>query len=662
MMLDMILGIHSPTRRAAHLLVAGMLLAAVGCTPEGVINKTKYDGKKITNTCDQFQAEVKALMEANAGVATLRVAEYDNSQFDTYFLEPGQFEQRGDTLYFRLINDIEYDKYLQKGVAFHVKGKYKAQDHLKAMEKDPEGEIGMLVLDRAYYDRNKEPSFVYKMPAADKLNGKILSLEFSVVQYDKKGKFKKAFCNSIETPIGPLDPSCCTDKPYQNVKAQSVVQVPKLDIKDENYRYKNFTGTLDLIFPMSVAEPFDSSKKRLADVILNYIDKYEKQGFTLKGIQFDGYASQGGKVEYNQDLSKRRCEAVYNEMVTQFKAQNRLEGLKIDYAGKGEDWDRFKLLVNTAGFSTEQRKEILSIAGSGKDDDAKEEDLRKLPYWQKLVDDVLVYCRHTYINFSFDFTQDRMYVESYREKMPVISPELYNVATKQFTISQFKKGEDPNAGLGTLNVLIDDNGNKKPNLFAMRSTYHFALNDVKAAVGDIENALSADKENKQYALAALSYKTKFASSYSLDERMRMLNEYTDFLLKNPNDQALAYNRAVMMDNVGFISGALAEYDNIMKPGSKDAILLNNRGVARMKTNRMTEAEADFKDAITANPEQAEAYFNLAIVYAWKGLPAKVMANLDQAITINSSMKCMVFDNPAFKSLRSNKKFAKYRCE
>ena len=78
--------------QVGHVLFLFTLLTLffTACTPEGVINKTKYQGEKITNTCDQFKEEVDALISANSNTAQLVVAEYDNSDLGYYYLEPGQ--------------------------------------------------------------------------------------------------------------------------------------------------------------------------------------------------------------------------------------------------------------------------------------------------------------------------------------------------------------------------------------------------------------------------------------------------------------------------------------------------------------------------------------------------------------------------------------------
>jgi len=678
---------HITFRSLLFLTLAVGFLAS--CGKKGVINKTKYEGQKVTNTCDQFSSEVSALVEANASASLLRVSEYDNSQFDALYLEPGQFVQYKDTLYFRLINDIEFAKYCQKGVSVHVTGYYTALEHLKGLEKEPSGIIGdPLVINEAYIKPNSTPFFVYKMAVpGKKLDGKQISLTYSIVKYDKKGKLKKVFCNSVNVPLGPMEPGCCTFKPWQETKPKSLVQVPELDINDETYRYKGFKGTLDLIFPMMKAtfkdhkfkDPYNNNEEfkndDIKDIVDQYVSKFRKEGFDVVGISIAGYASQGGKDTLNLRLSQDRAKAVYDELLKYFNNDPNKPQIPIDYVGKGEDWERFKLLVEVAPFDDASlRAEILEVANKPMDVDQKEQMLRELdatagvmtkktPRWDELTAKVLQFCRHTEITFTFAYQPDKMYVEEQSTPLTIKSNELYNVATKKFTVSKYQAGlANPQKNLNILNTLIDGNNNKKPNLYAMRSTYHFGMNNVEKAIMDIESAMKIDKGNKAYGVAALAYKTKYVHNYTLAQRMEMLNEYNSMIMENPDDKALYYNRAIMMDNVGFISGALAQYDALMGGGkSTDAIGLNNRGVAKLKTNRLLEAEADFLDAIKADATVAEPYFNLAIIYAYKGLSDKAVANLDKAIELDPSLKAEICGNPAFKVMKMNPKFKKYGC-
>lgn len=628
-------------------------LAFSSCTPEGVINKTKYNGEKITNTCDGFKEEVASLVSANSNTAQLVVAEYDNSEFDYYYLEPGQYEIKDGNLNWRFAGDIEYEKYLHKGIAITVNASYESLDHLKGMESPSNGTIGSLMVDRAYYDANKEPVFMYKLPiegnAAD-LNGKQIKISFTVSKY-KKGKLKKVLCKTDESPLGPVSPACCTFQPWDKADPQSVITMPQVTINDENYRYRGFTGTLDLIFPENSVE-FD--KKLLTSAITDYINKYQSAGYKVTNINLDGWASLGGVEARNQDLSERRAKAVFEDLS---KALND-STIKITYAGRGEDWSRLVMLTKASGLAGDEQQAVLGVANGAGTNDEKEAEMRKLAFWKKLVDDVIVNTRHTFVTFKFDYAPDKMYVDEYPSQMPVISEELLKVANEVMTIGAYKTGVDTKKNMRTLDILIGNN--KKANLFAMRSTYHFGGNDILSAIKDIDEAVGLDRNNSQYAMAGLAYKTKYAGNYSLEQRLEMMDQYNDLVVRYPDNKSLYFNRAVMMDKIGYISGALAEYDELLEGVDASAAQLNNRGVAKLKTMRTTEAEADFQAALDKNASLAEAHFNLALIYAYRGLTNKCVESLATAVKNDASIKSRIFSNPGFAVMKDNPKFDQFR--
>ncbi len=633
-------------------LGAFTLLAFAACTPEGVINKTKYNGEKITNTCDSFKEEIQGIVSANSNSAKLIVAEEDNSDVDYYYLEPGQYEIKDGSLNFRLIGDLEYEKYLTKGIAITIKGSYNSLDHLNSMEKAPNGEIGSLMIDRAYYDANKEPVFMYKMPiagnAAD-LNGKQVKLAFTVAKY-KKGKLKKVLCNSQEVPLGPIGPACCTFQPWDGADPQSVITMPDVKIDDENYKYRGFTGTLDLIFPENSVK-FDQNL--LTTAIKDYIKKYTDVGYKATNINLEGWASLGGLESRNQELSERRAKAVYDDL-RKTLADSTVE---MTSAGRGEDWNRLLLLTKASALNTEEQQAVLNIANGAGTNDEKEAEMRKLTFWKKLVDEVIVNTRHTFVTFKFDYAPNKMWVEYYPSQMPVISDELVRVANETMTVGVYKEGGDSKKGMRVLDILIGNN--KKPNLFAMRSTYQFGSNNFQAAIKDIDDALALDQNNMQYALAALAYKTKYANNYTLDQRVDMMNQYNDYVVRYPDNKSLYFNRAVMMDKIGYISGALAEYSELLEGATPSAANLNNRGVAKLKTMRTTEAEADFFAALDKDNNLAVAYYNLALVYAYRGLTSKTVTHLQKALDRDPSLKSRISSNPAFAVMKNNPEFAKF---
>ncbi|NBV13071.1 MAG: hypothetical protein EBS07_03275 [Sphingobacteriia bacterium] len=639
-------------RRALPTLsLLSVLLVFTACN-KNVINKATVDGQRITNTCDSFKEDINALMQANANKSTLVVAQNDNTEFTNYNLEPGQFEVKNDTLCFRLMQDLDYRKYMTKGIGIHVNGKYRAQEHLKEMEQTPEGTIGMLLIDQAYYAANSNPFFLYKMPVDGNISGKSIELTFSVVKYSK-GKIKKVFCNTVEAALGPIEPACCTDVPWEYSETSSVIQLPDVKIPDQKYRYKGFIGFMDMFFAMNS----DVTNKVEMQQVINRVQTFDSLGYKVTTMDIKGYASQGGTEDYNLKLSDRRVKAAQKDLEKFYKDK---PSLTIEAKGYGEDWDRFEKFTQTSGsLSQEDKAAVLAVYQEPITADQKEEKLRTLACWDSLVSSVLQYCRHTFVNFSFEYKPDMMYTENYATATPVLAPELLNnVALKQMTIGKFKSGEDIQKGLKILNLLL--NNNKKPNLYAMRSTFYFGNNDITNAIKDIESALALDKTNTQFAMTSLAYKTKIASSYTINERIALLEQYNEYAATMPGDKALAMNKTVMLDKIGFITGALAEYENLMK-GEESASAYNNRGVAKLKTNRFTEAEADFIEASEKDAKLSEPHFNLALIYAYRGLPEKTMASLDKAIQINPKMKGLVASNPVFNVLfTNNAEFGKYK--
>jgi len=58
---------------------------------------------------DSRQPPETASFGTTNDTADLVVAEYDNSDFDYYYLEPGQWEIKDGSLNFRLAQDFEYE-------------------------------------------------------------------------------------------------------------------------------------------------------------------------------------------------------------------------------------------------------------------------------------------------------------------------------------------------------------------------------------------------------------------------------------------------------------------------------------------------------------------------------------------------------------------------
>jgi tetratricopeptide (TPR) repeat protein len=144
---------------------------------------------------------------------------------------------------------------------------------------------------------------------------------------------------------------------------------------------------------------------------------------------------------------------------------------------------------------------------------------------------------------------------------------------------------------------------------------------------------------------------------SFEEQLTMLEKYAHLLKENPENEKIYLSNLALMDKVGNVSGALAEYQRIKE---KNALHFNNQGVSRMKTYRLTEANEDFLNALRKDDKMAATYFNLAVLYAFRGYTNLVIYNLEKATTLDPSYKKRIFDNPAFAMMANDPKFDKFR--
>ncbi|MEZ4825070.1 MAG: hypothetical protein R3C61_02075 [Bacteroidia bacterium] len=642
--------------RYTYLLVVAVLFSA--CKPEGLINKVKYNGVKYVNTCETFTADINKLIQSNTQSNILKVSEYDNSDFTYYYLEQGQYEIKKDTLYFRLAQDIEYAQYLDKGVAVHVNASYKAVDPIADLEASKSGELGTLVVSREYYVANRKPFFLYKFPLGGKsLEGKQLMLSFAIAKYDKTGNVKQYFCESDAKPIGTAFPACCSATPWQAATLQSSVSMPEVKVKDETYRYDGFTGTIDVMFQESSFKLADDTSFS-ALLIQAFVEKYKNFGYKIDGVALEGWASPGGKESFNQKLSQKRADALKNALEI---LNGNIAGLNVAAEGKGEDWERVKLLTEASKLLTaEQKAEVLAIANDGSlTNDQKEAKLRKVKFWTTLVDDVLVKARHTFSIMDFGYAGSENVLKKYEKRLPVASMQLEDVAKTVFRVGGYKEGKDMQKDMAVINEVLTKAAT--PNLYAIRATYYLANGEYEKAFSDLESASRfRDANSNEYSMSVQGYKVLFADQYSFDQKKELYQSFSDLAQKNPGDRTINFNRAILMDKIGYISGALKEYKDLLEGNTATAANYNNRGVARLKTNMVTEAEADFKAAMQMDPTMAEPVFNLAVVSAYRGLTKSTMEYLDKAVKMNPKYKELIFNNPAFSVMSEDPRFEKYR--
>ena len=89
------------------------------------------------------------------------------------------------------------------------------------------------------------------------------------------------------------------------------------------------------------------------------------------------------------------------------------------------------------------------------------------------------------------------------------------------------------------------------------------------------------------------------------------------------------------------SEAAKYYEYLIKKGIKDYRVYSNYGIFLNEIGKYKESESNLKKAISLNPEYANAYYNLAVLFIGQGNLEKAELELKKAIKLKSNCKIVV---------------------
>ena len=96
-----------------------------------------------------------------------------------------------------------------------------------------------------------------------------------------------------------------------------------------------------------------------------------------------------------------------------------------------------------------------------------------------------------------------------------------------------------------------------------------------------------------------------------------------------------YNRGNAYKKQGNLTQAIADYTNAIRINSKHAKAYYNRGNTYGKQGNLTQAIADYTKAIEINPKYKEAYYNRGNTYGKQGNLIQAISDYTKAIEIDS---------------------------
>jgi Flp pilus assembly protein TadD/outer membrane protein OmpA-like peptidoglycan-associated protein len=140
---------------------------------------------------------------------------------------------------------------------------------------------------------------------------------------------------------------------------------------------------------------FGLNKTQPAKDALTQLDNFIKQGWKLKNITIDGWASPEGEETFNANLSANRAKTGNTYMIDQFKKwvkeaeknnkDKKAVKAKVDAAGSdvnfvvqshGPDWNGF--LKNVQGSTIKDKDKILNVINSAGSNQKKEQEIRNM--------------------------------------------------------------------------------------------------------------------------------------------------------------------------------------------------------------------------------------------------------------------------------------------
>lgn len=138
------------------------------------------------------------------------------------------------------------------------------------------------------------------------------------------------------------------------------------------------------------------SEKKGTDVqgLMNFV----KAGNKLTGITISSYASPDGELRRNDQLSIQRTEATYAYL------RNMLKSLGVEQvndssfykrSATAEDWDGLKQIASSSNI--EDRDKIINIVSTVSDVEQREKEIKKLPSYKKIADQLLPRLRRSEI-------------------------------------------------------------------------------------------------------------------------------------------------------------------------------------------------------------------------------------------------------------------------
>ncbi len=373
--------------------------------------------------------------------------------------------------------------------------------------------------------------------------------------------------------------------------------------------------------------------KEKIDELTNFI----KQGYVIRDIDINAWASPEGEETFNQGLSERRAQTGKKQVLDMFKKMakeknpvivipNPDDSLHFNSYANGEDWNGFMQAVEASNIP--DKNIIMNVVNSQPDVNKREQEIRNMAVvYREIEEEILPPLRRVVIK-----------VNCFEPKKT--DEQIANLATSD-------PGKLDNSEILYAGTLTQDNDTKAR--IYKNATQQFP-NDWRS----FNNLAVVDmwQDNLGEAASAIN------KADQLEPNNGMITNNKGALESkkgNYKEAAVIYGKAKNLGidvnyNLGITKLAQSQYDQALSLMNRKCN--TNVALAQIMTNKYDEAKATMKCA----PESAHNYYMMAVVGARSNDVRMVTENLSKAIAIDPALKTQAAEDREFIQLFTNPDF------
>ncbi|MBC8111533.1 MAG: hypothetical protein H7Y04_10770 [Verrucomicrobia bacterium] len=394
-----------------------------------------------------------------------------------------------------------------------------------------------------------------------------------------------------------------------------------------------------------------------------FLDAFIAEKNVTKTVTVVGTHSPEGSDAKNTKLSGQRAETVeshYKAQMKRFDYKTKADSIEFVTKATIQDWGMFKDTLNADKELTEEQKgQAVAIADGSDSFFDKAAQLAKLPFYRRIVTNVYPKLRNaqTEILKLKDKKPDpeiavlgKQIAEGKESADKLNDQELLYAANltplleekKAIYEASMKKSDSWQAhnNFGAVHL---DYAKKE-----MDKTKMTAL--VDAAITHFQMANNKMESGEAYANLAVAYTMKGMSK----EAEEALTKASGMNSNQDVARAVKATQGVMQIKKGQYTEAI----NSLGAAGQDAMVLYNKGLAQVLAKQNDAAMATLNESVTADASAANAwsYYVMAIAAARSKNESALTANLQKAVTLDSTLKAKALQDLEFDAYANGEGF------